>query len=248
MYNFIDINFQNAVDEIDWTNVLQCEDIEHAANEFHRLLSLTVDQHAPFINLKLRVNAPKWINGDFLAHVNEREFLSKKHKKCPCQYHLTLKLESKIRTRQLKISLQESYFEESLNSATTVKQKWQKIKEFWPHLKKSGKIFNINGESDETVMANILNEFFVNVGQNLAESIPENNINPVDTPHLPPVFELIELDLLGVATLIRDLKPSSSCGVDGLTARIIKAAGPSIFPVLLHLINLSIKKNIFPGD
>ena len=92
----------------------------------------------------------------------------------------------------------------------------------------------------ETVMSNILNEFFVNIGQKLAVSIPDFPINPVNTVHRPPVFEITELDLLEIAIIIRDLKPSSSCGVDGLTARIIKAAGPSIFPVLLHLFNLSI--------
>ena len=81
-------------------------------------------------------------------------------------------------------------------------------------------------------MADILNEFFVNVGQKLAETIPDNNTNPVNNIHRPPIFELAELDLLEVAVLIRDLKPTSSCGVDGLTALIIKAAGPAIFPVL----------------
>ena len=95
-------------------------------------------------------------------------------------------------------------------------------------------------------MANILNEFFVSIGQKLAESIPANNTNQVNNIHRAPIFELTELELLEVAILIRDLKPTSSCGVDGLNARIIKAAGPSIFPVLLHLINVSIRQHIFP--
>ncbi len=39
----------------------------------------------------------------------------------------------------------------------------------------------------------------------------------------------------------RKQSPSTSCGSDGITSRIVKAAGPSLFPVILHLVNLSIK-------
>ena len=50
-----------------------------------------------------------------------------------------------------------------------------------------------------------------------------------------------------VTNLMRDLKPSTSCGVDGLTARILKACGPSILPVIEFLFNLSITSKTFPS-
>ena len=63
----------------------------------------------------------------------------------------------------------------------------------------------------------------------------------------PPVFELHHLQLVDIATIIRDMSPSVSCGTDGLTSRILKTAGPSIFPVVLYLVNLSITKSAFPS-
>ena len=36
--------------------------------------------------------------------------------------------------------------------------------------------------------------------------------------------------------------------MDGLNARIIKAAGPSIYPVLRHIFNLSLITQTFPDD
>ena len=39
---------------------------------------------------------------------------------------------------------------------------------------------------------------------------------------------------------------SASCGVDGLTSRLLKACEPSILPPLLHLINSSIRQKTFP--
>ena len=54
------------------------------------------------------------------------------------------------------------------------------------------------------------------------------------------------MDLKTIAEAIHDLRPSTSCGVDGLTSRLLKQAGPSIFKPLLHIINLSIEHGIFP--
>ncbi len=63
---------------------------------------------------------------------------------------------------------------------------------------------------------------------------------------MPPVFEFEEISLLETATLIHDFKCTSSAGVDDLTSRIIKAAGPAIIPVIRYLINWSIRGQEFP--
>ena len=42
------------------------------------------------------------------------------------------------------------------------------------------------------------------------------------------------------------MKTSASCGVDGLTSRLLKTFGPSILSPLLHLINSSIRQRTFP--
>ena len=64
----------------------------------------------------------------------------------------------------------------------------------------------------------------------------------------PPVFEFRPITLYDAAVLLRELKPSSSCGLDGLTARILKAAGPSIVPPLCHIINRSIESACMPSS
>ena len=46
---------------------------------------------------------------------------------------------------------------------------------------------------------------------------------------------------------MKDLQPSTSCVIDGITARPLKATGPSIFPILLHICNPSISKREFPN-
>ena len=62
------------------------------------------------------------------------------------------------------------------------------------------------------------------------------------------MFELNQLELIDIANIIHDMNPSMSCGIDGLTSRILKTAGPSVYPVILYLVNQSIMKSTFPSS
>ena len=104
--HFCPIQFQEYIDNINWTSLYQSTDVNAAAKIYTALLLAAIDIYAPFIRLKCRDHAPKWLNGDLLSHIDEREFLSDKYSKCPCEYHLVLKNESKMRTATLKRHLQ----------------------------------------------------------------------------------------------------------------------------------------------
>ena len=102
---------------------------------------------------------------------------------------------------------------------------------------------------DENGKAELLNQHFCQVGPELLKRIPhvdDENFNEIKPQ--APVFELKEISTNDLATEVRDLRPSTSCGVDGLTARLIKQAGPTILQPLLHVINLSIRLGIFPDS
>ncbi len=47
--------------------------------------------------------------------------------------------------------------------------------------------------------------------------------------------------------MIQGLSASKSCGVDGLTARLIKSCGEVIYEPLTHIFNRSFITGIFPG-
>ena len=169
----IDADFQRDVENIDWSPVLDCNDLDTAVNIFQELFMSVVDIHAPFIDLKMRDHAPAWIDGDMLAHINEREFWSRKHDKNPTEYHLEQKLLSKQRTIHLRHSLQSNHFDDSLEKCgKDSKKKWKLIKDYWPFLKKSTRITKIAECTDNIGKATKINEFFATIGDNLAQKIP----------------------------------------------------------------------------
>ena len=114
--NLDPIAFQHDIYNCDWDSILTCFDPDAAVELFNKTFLLIVDKHAPYKRFKMRDNAPGWMNGDMLAHINEREYWSRKFKKSGDANHLALKINAKFRTCQLKLSLQSDYFDQRLQN------------------------------------------------------------------------------------------------------------------------------------
>ncbi len=135
---------------------------------------MIVDKHAPKVQLKMRVNAPEWLNSDYLAHCDERSYWAKEFDKCPCAFHLREKLSSENRTKLLRDNLKQSWFEDKLlNCGNDVKKKWEVIRKFWPGKNRGTQIEEINGKVGDIDKADEINNFFCNIGPNLANDIAD---------------------------------------------------------------------------
>ena len=65
--NFDPIAFQREVAEINWDEIIQCNDVNSTVELFNREFMKIVNKHAPFKRLKMRDNAPVCLIGDMLA-------------------------------------------------------------------------------------------------------------------------------------------------------------------------------------
>ena len=83
-------------------------------------------------------------------------------------------------------------------------------------------------------MAESFNDFFAGVGQKLAEEIPSTDDSPLNFGAIPEIFHFDEFILQDVIDCMKSLRPSTSCGVDGITAHLLKSAGASIYPVIRY--------------
>ena len=115
------------------------------------------------------------------------------------------------------------------------------IKNFWPGSKKHNTINKIHDFTTDTDKANALNSHFSTVGSKLADKIVTGPNHENYLGSYAPIFDLKPVTVVTIAEAIRNLRPSTSCGVDGLTSRLLKQAGPSIYKPLLHVVNLSIE-------
>ena len=95
-------------------------------------------------------------------------------------------------------------------------------------------------------MAEKMNEYFVNVGQNLQDKIPPGRPFVKQSNDDETSFKLHDVKYEDISKLLRAISPSKACGVDGLTARLIKACGEAIVAPLQHIFNISILTCTFP--
>lgn len=111
----------------------------------------------------------------------------------------------------------------------------------------------LKGSTSPNKRVNEVNEFFANVGKNLAEKIHCYNNNYLNLNPPPPYsytrkdsLVMIDADEDEIRTLVKSLKTDCAVGWDGISSAIIKQNINSLVKPLCHICNLSLKTGVFP--
>ena len=111
-------------------------------------------------------------------------------------------------------------------------------------------MYNNNKLTDKKVIAEKFNKYFVNIGENLAEKIPNscNSFSQYMTKsathmgscalHLSTPNEIVDI--------VQNLKSSNSTGIDEISAKLLKSVISYIAEPLCRIINMCIDSAIFP--
>ena len=104
---------------------------------------------------------------------------------------------------------------------------------------------------DKLTMANEFNNFYANIGPQLASAIDTSNKAPFDSYLKSPAtsnfkFEPYTID--DTTKLIASLKTKTSTGNDGISVQLLKVIAPGIVKPLTALLNQSLKTGIFPNN
>ncbi|CAB4026300.1 Hypothetical predicted protein, partial [Paramuricea clavata] len=135
----------------------------------------------------------------------------------------------------------------------TLKKTWDTIKELIkkkPHRSQLPTSFLCNNKyiNNPKEIANNFNEFFSNIGPNLAKQFDKNSNDfkkYLNTNYVNSVF-ITEIKTSEVLEIMRQLKPNKSHGYDEIHPRVIKEIAPQISTVLCHIFNLTFKTGIIP--
>ena len=175
-----------------------------------------------------------WINHDILASMSDRDklykaFLNEKDPTIRATFHKTYKLKRNSVTSQLRKAKKHYFnlfFEENQNN---VKQTWKGIRNLINVSKKSStnirKIVDNGKEiTDPKEMADIINNFYVNIGRTIDKKIP--NIHKPFSNDLPDrnIYDIVlnPCSRNEVKQYISDLTVSKASGPNSLPTSILK--------------------------
>ena len=99
-------------------------------------------------------------------------------------------------------------------------------------------------------IANGFNDFFSQIGPNLASEIPDSDVtyDSYLSESNPVSFNFSKISEIDILKTCNKLKPKLSSGVDFISNKLLKQIAPIIITPLHYLINLSLETGYIPGE
>jgi len=158
-------------------------------------------------------------------------------------------------------SAQQNYYTRKLDTKTnSIKTVWRHIHDIlnnrFTKAKKSPTniLLKIDNKyiSNQQIIADAFNNYFVNVASKLAAKLPTSNTDNEFIEYLPPSvsnsFFCQPTDEIEVISTVQKLKTTSSCGHDNIHSNVLKSTVDLVSHQLSHLINLSFGTGVFPQN
>ena len=246
-------NFISLLQEVSWNRVLEENNTENTYSLFIKKFSEIYNEAFPKYIVKCRYdNRKPWLTDGLRKAIKHKNKLYKKTKKIPVTHIIVEYKQYKNKLNKLLKESERMYYQDMFeNYRGNMKQTWNVIKRILNKNKKSITMNTIQHAgktvTDSTEIANVFNNFFTNVGTDLAKKISFTNKLPSsflkDKIYNSMVLEQVTPDELD--KIIHGLK-NSAVGHDEVDACHLKAAYQFINIPLLHICNQSFLQGIFP--
>ena len=191
-----------------------------------------------------------WLSMQLLGEIQHKYELFKRYKNGAIQYDEFLTYQREL-NRKIKIAKSNYYMNKFESCRGDSSKTWKVTNGILGRTSKSKKPTAITQGrtqiTDETRMCNIFNEYFANVGHNLASNIQTNDINPID--HLGDrclnSFSFMATTPLEIHNIIKQIK-NKKASLNNIPIAILKQISHIISPLLSEIFNDSINVGIFP--
>ena len=253
-------NFKRELKETDFSCVFT-DDPSKAYSSFLKIINSLRDKHMPIVTKRFnRYNHRicPWVTKGIMTSLKNKDKLSNRIRKSKDQGNLEILRE--------RYSNYQRIYRKVLRSAKYLywQQKFKEcksdMKNTWKNLnfvlgRQSNKnefpnYFSVNGNkiSNPKNIANEFNNYFVNIGPQLAAQISSSHANSLPPMNLVNSFYMEPTTPQEIKSIIQLMKPKTSCGYDGISPKFLKEFSEEVLLPLSHIANLSFQMGIFPSD
>ena len=248
-------DFVTECNSMDWASIVCLNDAQLAYTSFHDTFSKIYNRHFPLKRFKFSYrNRKPWLTNELKMLIKQKNKMFIKQKKYQTDNNIN---EYKLFRNKLNKTLhnaERNHYHNLLEEhKSDLKKSWNILKTVINKKvhKKNPAYFRYNNSilKDKEVIAERFNDFFVNVGPQLARKIQTCNKSPLDYMHnkVMDSFYISPSTEDEVSKTILNLK-NSSAGWDGFHASAIKKVSTSIAVPIMHICNLSFLTGVFPFE
>ena len=253
--NFNATDFVWDISQISWESVVLHNNPNVCWKIWQSLFIEVLDRHAPLRNIRIRATSLPWITQKIKKLMRLRDF----HKKRAVKYNSQIDWSKFKETRnkvhlELRLAKKDYFYDKIKLSAQSndVGKSWSLINSLIGKTSKDKNITELcvddSSTSDDCVIAETFNEFFVSIGSKLASESCSDSMHATktnNTSRSSTIFKFSEIGVEEVTAGLRNLKISKATGIDMIPSRALKIAADIIAPSITWIFNLSLKTGIF---
>lgn len=244
----------NDLKQIDWFTKLSTDDPNTMTNIFQSLIIDSIDQNTTVQNITRRKYIIRpWVTPGMCRCIKNRDRLHQKLRNDPDNNILKITYKRYRNTcNNLLKKLKNSYLQSEINaSKNNIKKQWSIIKAVTNRNDTSNSndvLLHVKQTPQKSI--NCINDYFANVGYNLAQEIlrkrKEKLVNNSPSHSTLDSLFLFPTDVDEVKQIILNLKPTKSCGWDGIPTALLKLGLDILSPPITTICNLCLDKGVFP--
>ena len=209
----------------------------------------------PLMKVKSKyLNRKPWLSRGLKQSIKVKNKMYVKSIRVPTIHNIEKYKKYRNKLNSILCKAQQDHYEKLLNeNRANLSKSWKIIKEVINGRTRSTlpEKFIIDSKNviDKNVIADTFNNFFVNVGLNIAKEIPNDGIDPCSfiKSEILNTFFINPVDSVDVMNAILFLK-NTLPGYDGITSRVVKETCHLYIESLTHIINLSFIQGVFPKE
>ena len=247
--------FSRSLEGHDWSDVMNCGDPQAAYTTFHNSFTEIYNQCFPIRTFKHGYkNRKPWLTNGLKTSIKIKNRMYKRHRKTKNPEHEKAYKTYKNKLNRILTKAERDHYQSLLQqNQNNMKKSWRILKEVINKKKNTSScsrfIVNNSITTDKKAIADSFNSFFVDIGPNLANKIPNDRRRPelfladnlMNSMFLEPVVQD------EVKDIIKNLKDSSA-GWDTISSKIVKTSYVFFLTPLTHIMNLSLSKGVVPSE
>ena len=168
--------FCDRLIQLDWNNLLACDDVNRAWNIMLSNITTTIDSMCPLKHYRVAQAKEPWVTNEILEMIKDKDRLLRraKNRNTVLDWILAKQARNNTNLQRAKATFVQENLEQNQNNS---KKFWQNINEILPNTKNkhSSKIslkdHNKKYISDDKEMANTMNNYFTTIGPSLASNM-----------------------------------------------------------------------------